>query len=105
MKANFRYTRCPQGACIAVDAYNRRHAAVTAEVPRKEAIVDDTLLYDDLSELEQHGEQSIISLYVVKIGSFSIKTSFSLPTLKQTLLDFVFQTLLLSPLPSIWMPS
>ena len=54
MEGKFRYTRCPQGACFARDAYNRQHAAVTAEVPQKETIVDDTLKYDDLGELEQH---------------------------------------------------
>ena len=59
MEGKFRYTRCPQGACFAGDAYNRRHAAVTAEVPRKETIVDDTLMYDDLSELEQHWWRTI----------------------------------------------
>ena len=35
MEGKFRYTRCPQGACFAGEAYNRWHAAVTAEVPRK----------------------------------------------------------------------
>lgn len=54
MEGKFRYTRCPQGACFAGDAYNRRHASITAEVLRKETVVDDTCLYDDLAELEQH---------------------------------------------------
>ena len=54
MEGKFRYTRCPQGACFAGDAYNRRHAAITAEVLRKETVVDDTCLHDDLDDLEQH---------------------------------------------------
>ena len=43
-----------QGACFAVDAYNRRHATITAHVLRKETVVDDTCLYYDLEVLEQH---------------------------------------------------
>ena len=54
MEGKFRYTRCPQGASFSGDAYNRRHANITAEVPRKETVVDDTCLYDDSNELEQH---------------------------------------------------
>ena len=54
MEGKFRYTRCPQGASFSGDAYNRRHANITAEVPRKETVVDDTCLYDDSKELEQH---------------------------------------------------
>ena len=47
-------TRYLQGACFAGDAYNRRHATITADVLRKETVVDDTCLYDDLEDLEQH---------------------------------------------------
>ena len=54
MEGTFQYTRCPQGGCFAGDAYNRRHASITAEVPRKETVVDDTCLYDESGELEQH---------------------------------------------------
>ena len=54
MEGKFMYTRCPQGACFAGDAYNRRHATITADVLRKETVVDDTCLYDDLEDLEQH---------------------------------------------------
>ena len=35
-------------------AYNRRHSTITADVPRKETVADDTCLHDDLSSLEQH---------------------------------------------------
>ena len=59
MEGKFRYTRCPQGACFAGDAFNRRHATITADVPRKETVVDDTCIYDDLTDLEQHWWRTI----------------------------------------------
>ena len=54
MEGKFRYKRCPQGASFAGDAFNRRHAAITSDVVRKETVVDDTCLYDDLNSLEEH---------------------------------------------------
>ena len=59
MEGKFRYTRCPQGACFAGDAYNRRHAAITADVPRKETVVDDTCIYDEFNDLEEHWWRTI----------------------------------------------
>ena len=59
MEGKFQYTRCPQGASFAGDAYNRRHANITAEFPRKETVVDDTCLYDESSNLEQHWWRTI----------------------------------------------
>ena len=59
MEGKFRYTRTPQGANFAGDAYNRRHAAITADFPRKETVVDDTCHYDDINELEQHWWRTI----------------------------------------------
>ena len=59
MEGKFRYTRIPQGASFAGDAYNRRHATITAEFPRKETVVDDTCHYDNIDELEQHWWRTI----------------------------------------------
>ena len=59
MEGKFRYNRCPQGACFAGDAFNRRHAAITVDVPRKETVVDDTCIYDELTDLEQHWWRTI----------------------------------------------
>ena len=59
MEGKFRYTRTPQGANFAGDAYNRRHAKITAEFPRKETVVDDTCHYDKIDELEQHWWRTI----------------------------------------------
>ena len=36
------------------DAFIKPHVNITAEVPRKETLVDDTCLYDDSKELKQH---------------------------------------------------
>jgi len=54
MEGTFQYNRCPQGGSFAGDAYNRRHASITAEVLRKETVVDDTCLHDVHDDLEQH---------------------------------------------------
>ena len=59
MEGKFRYTRTPQGASFAGDAYNRRHANITAEFQRKETVVDDTCHYDKIDELEQHWWRTI----------------------------------------------
>ena len=59
MEGKFRYKRTPQGGNFAGDAYNRRHASITADFPRKETVVDDTCHYDDLDELEQHWWRTI----------------------------------------------
>ena len=59
MEGKFRYTRTPQGASFAGDAYNRRHATITAEFPCKENIVDDPCHYDQIDELEQHWWRTI----------------------------------------------
>lgn len=59
MEGKFRYARCPQGASFAGDAYNRRHARITAEFQRKETVVDDTCLYDESKDLEQHWWRTI----------------------------------------------
>ena len=53
------FTRTPQGASFACDAYNRRHAAITAEFPRKETVVDDTCHFDNVDELELHWWRTI----------------------------------------------
>ena len=59
MDGKFQYTRCPQGGNFAGDAYNRRHANITAEFPRKETVVDDTCHYDKIDDLEQHWWRTI----------------------------------------------
>ena len=59
MEGKFRYTRTPQGASFAGDAYNRRHAAITAEFPRKETVVDDPSHFDNVDELELHWWRTI----------------------------------------------
>ena len=59
MEGKFRYTRTPQGANFAGDAYNRRHAKITAEFQRKETIVDDTCHYDDVDQLDLHWWRTI----------------------------------------------
>ena len=70
MEGKFRYTRTPQGASFAGDAYNRRHAKITAEFPRKETVVDDTCHYDKIDELEQHWWRTID--YLILCGSNGI---------------------------------
>ena len=50
MEGKFRYIRTPQGASFAGDAYNSWHAAITAEFPRKETVVDDTCHFDNFED-------------------------------------------------------
>ena len=42
----YRYLRLPQGFLAAGYAYTRRYDDIIADVPRKETIVDDAILYD-----------------------------------------------------------
>ena len=106
MEGKFRYTRTPQGANFAGDAYNRRHAAITADFPRKETVVDDTCQYDDINELEQHWWRTID--YLILCGENGIiltPENSSLPARMLTLLVSAYQSHPLSLCQSTWMPS
>ena len=55
----FRYKRAPQGFLTSGDGYNRRFDDITAHVQRYERIVDDSLLHDPVSNLEEHWWRAI----------------------------------------------
>ena len=50
----FRYRRAPQGFLSSGDGYNRRFDDITSHMQRYERIVDDSLLHDPVSNLEEH---------------------------------------------------
>ena len=50
----FRYRRAPQGFLSSGDGFNRRFDDITSHMQRYERIVDDSLLYDPVSNLEEH---------------------------------------------------
>ena len=106
MEGKFRYTRCPQGASFAGDAYNRRHAAITAEFPRKETVVDDTCIYDEFNDLEGHWWRTIDYLVLCgKNGVILNQKSFSLLVSRLTLLVFVLENPQLNLFLNILTPS
>ena len=50
----YRYCRAPQGFISSGDGYNKRFDDITKHILRLLRIIDDSLLYDDQSDLEQH---------------------------------------------------
>merc|ERR1711911_443587 len=49
-----RYKRAPQGFLSSGDGYNRRYDDLTRHIQRMERCVDDSLLHDDVKQLEDH---------------------------------------------------
>ena len=49
-----RYCRAPQGYTASGDAYTHRYDRIVAPVERLIKVVDDSLLYDDKTDIEQH---------------------------------------------------
>ena len=50
----YRYRRAPMGFLASGDAYTHRYDMIVADLPRLAKVVDDTLLYDNLSDREAH---------------------------------------------------
>ena len=50
----YRYCRAPQGFSGSGDAYTHRYDLIVSHVERLLKVIDDTLLYDDKSDMETH---------------------------------------------------
>ena len=50
----YRYCVLPQGFVASGDGYTYRYDEIIADIPRKSKIVDDTVLWDGISDIEEH---------------------------------------------------
>ena len=48
------HNRGPQGCSVTQDAYTQRYDSILKDVPRRQQVVDDTLLYDPVEQIEEH---------------------------------------------------
>ena len=50
----YRYCVLPQGFVASGDGYTYRYDETIADVPRKSKIVDDTVFWDSINNIEEH---------------------------------------------------
>ena len=100
MEGKFRFTRTPQCASFTGHAYNRGHAAITAEFPRKETVVDDTCHFDNIDKLELHWWRTIDYLILcVKNGIILNPEKFKFACLTVDFAGFSITESSIEPLP------
>ena len=61
----YRYCALPQGFVASGDGYTYRYDEIISDIPRKSKIVDDTVLWDEIDEIETHWWRMIDYLHLM----------------------------------------
>ena len=82
----YRYCRAPMGFLASGDAYTHRYDTIVADIPRLAKVIDDSLLHDDVDDLETHWWRIID--YLERCGNNGIILNEEKFQFSQTEVDF-----------------